>query len=204
MAQYEFTTLEEVADLCIRHEKTSRISLLRTTHGMWVRFNNYEKHPPMVIRVGGDIASIVFFQITKNKYMNLYEIISLPEYAGKGYGTELWKSVIKFAHEKGAERLKISCTPESILWHYPHGLIFWGVDKSGSLRSDQKLFPTIEEQVEYRNLVVTDPYYNLPPVTQVEKFRREIQELQFGETKKQKIQHAIASIGSAWLAPYLY
>lgn len=204
MAQYEFTTLEEVADLCRKHEKTSRISLLRTTHGMWVRFNNYEKHPPMVIRIDGEIASIVFFQITKNRYMNLYEIISLPEYAGKGYGTDLWKSVIKFACENQAERLKISCTPESILWHYPHGLIFWGVDKSGSLRSDQQLFPTIEEQVEYRRRVIEDPQHNLPPVSQVNKFKKEIQEIQFGENKKIKIQQAIKSIGSAWLAPYLY
>ena len=195
---------EEVEKVIRNSNPGSHTDFLKSAHSLWFRFKNYDKNPPFALMVNSEIVSLIFSTFNRDGYANLYEVVTIEGKGGNRYGDRLWREWIKIAVEHGCDRLKISCTPKSILWHHSHGLVFWGIDKSGSLRSDQRLFSTIKEQIEYRDHVIADPYYNLPPTSQVEKFKKEMQELQFGKTKKTRIQQAISSIGSAWLAPYLY
>lgn len=195
---------EEVDKILLNSHPGKHTNFLRSAHSLWFRFKNYEKNPPFALVVDSEIKSMIFSTFNRDGYANLYEIVTVEGESGHGYGDALWKKWIKIATNSGCSRLKISCTPNSIRWHYSHGLIFWGVDKSGSLRSDQTLFPTVEEQLAYREEVLRNPIDHLPPKSQVQKFKKEIQELNFGSIKKENIQKAIAAIGGAWLAPNLY
>lgn len=177
---------------------------LRAAHSLWIRFKNYEKARPYALVQDNQIKSLIFSTFNRDGYANLYEVVTVEGQGGYGYGHMLWETWIQIAHDAGCRRLKLSCTPESIGWHYSHGLIFWGVDKSGSLRSDQPLFPTVEKQLRYRENAIRCPRDHLPPLKQREKFKKEISELQFGKRKQAKVQTAICTVCNAWLTPHLY
>jgi hypothetical protein len=174
---------------------------LNSAHSLWYRFKNYEKSPPMVLEVNGEVVSLIFATFNRDKYSNLYEIVTVQGHEGKGYASKIWDEYIKYAvEERGIERLKISCTPSSITWHYRNGLIFWAVDPTGSLRSDQPLFPTRQEQIDYRNHAIVYPHECLPPHKARDQFRKEgIESYSWGDKKRAKTQEAIDAVGNAWL-----
>ena len=174
---------------------------LSAAHSLWYRFHNYDKAPPISYEVDGEVVSLIFATFNRDGYANLYEIVTLEGKEGKGYASKCWESWIKYAvEERGSKRLKISCTPSSVSWHCRNGLIFWAVDPTGSLRSDQPLFPTREEQIAYRDNAMVNPLSALPPHKARDQFRLEgLESYDWGVKKKTKTQAAIDVVGKAWL-----
>lgn len=175
---------------------------LKSSHSLWYRFKNYEKQPPFGLFDGETPVAFVFITFSrKTKYANLYEIVTLEGMEGKGYASRIWESVMAQAHNAGMKRLKISCTPSSITWHKRNGLVFWAVDPTGSLRSDQPLFPTIKEQNEFRELAIKDPSIALPNNSKVREqlIRESLDSHKFGVKKRTVVEKAIEDVGEYWL-----
>ncbi len=178
---------------------------LSAAHSLWFRFKNYETNPPFVLESQGAPVSLIFATYSnRTKYMNLYEIVTIEGQSGKGYASKIWDEVISDAVSKRMSRVKLSCTPSSIGWHLRNGLVFWGVDKSGSLRSDQPLYSTRQEQIEFRNKAVLEPSIALPSKKVCEKLIEEdILAHGFGNKKMNTIREAINATGEYWLRDYL-
>lgn len=174
---------------------------LSAAHSLWYRFHNYDKAPPMALEVDGEVVSLIFATFNRDSYTNLYEIVTIEGKEGNGYASQVWDKWIDYAvNERKMTRLKISCTPSSVSWHYKNGLIWWAVDPTGSLRSDQPLFPTREQQIAYRDYAIVNPLQCLPPYKARDQFIKEgIDDHKFGVKKKAKTQEAIDKVGKAWL-----
>ena len=174
---------------------------LSAAHSLWTRFHNYEKQLPMAFEDNGEVVSLIFATFNRDGYANLYEIVTLEGKEGNGYASKCWDAWIKYAvEERDIKRLKMSCTPSSVTWHYRNGLIFWAVDPTGSLRSDQPLFSTRQEQIAYRNNAMVNPLSALPPYKARDQFRAEgLESYKWGDKKKTKSQTAIDAVGKAWL-----
>jgi len=202
-----FATKEEVETLLEQSPPGNNTKFLSSSHSLWYRFKNYEKNPPMVLREDGDIVSLIFATFNRDRYSNLYEIVTVEGKEGKGYASQIWDQYIDYATTtRGIERLKISCTPSSITWHLRNGLVFWAVDPTGSLRSDQPLFRTREEQCEFRERAVLNPDIAAPVNPKVlEQLRKEsLESHSFGSKKTQQVQEAIEKVGSYWLRENLF
>ncbi len=196
-----FVNSTKVEDLIKNSPAGKNTRLLSAAHSLWYRFKNYEKAPPMAYEDNGEVVCLIFATFNRDGYANLYEIVTLEGKEGKGYASKCWDTWIKYAvEERKIQRLKISCTPSSVTWHNKNGLIFWAVDPTGSLRSDQPLFPTRVEQIAYRNNAIVYPLQALPPQKAREQFRKEgLESYKWGEKKKAKTQAAIDAVGKAWL-----
>jgi len=192
---------EQVNNIIENSPKGKNTNFLKAAHSLWTRFKNYDKAPPMGLEVDNEIVSIIFATFNRSGYTNLYDIVTVQGKEGKGYASKIWDEYIDFAvNKKQSTRLKISCSPSSVTWHMRNGLLFWAVDPTGSLRSDQKLFATRKEQVEYQEFAVLNPDKVLPPEKATEQFLKEgIDNYKFGEKKKAKVQSAIESVGKYWL-----
>ncbi len=196
-----FVNSTKVEDLIKNSPAGKNTKFLSAAHSLWYRFKNYEKAPPMAYEDNGEVVCLIFATFNRDGYANLYEIVTLEGKEGKGYASKCWDTWIKYAvEERKIQRLKISCTPSSVTWHNKNGLIFWAVDPTGSLRSDQPLFPTRVEQIAYRNNAIVYPLQALPPQKAREQFRKEgLESYKWGEKKKAKTQAAIDAVGKAWL-----
>lgn len=175
---------------------------LNAAHSLWYRFKNYDKNPPFYItdKDGTEVAFVFATYSQRTKYINLYEIVTIEGAEGKGYASGIWSAVMEDAYNSGMRRLKISCTPSSVSWHKRNGLIFWAVDPSGSLRSDQPLFPTREEQLTFREKAIKDPSLALPPQKVCEKLLEEgIESHGFGKKKYAQVEEAITTVHPYWL-----
>jgi hypothetical protein len=155
----------------------------------------------MALEDNGEVVCLIFATFNRDGYANLYEIVTLEGKEGKGYASKCWDVWINYAvTERNTKRLKISCTPSSVTWHYRNGLIFWAVDPTGSLRSDQPLYPTRAEQITFRDFAILNPKQALPPSKVREQFRKEgLENYKWGDKKKAKTQTAIDAVGSGWL-----
>jgi hypothetical protein len=179
---------------------------LSSSHNLWYRFKNYDKHPPFVMKKGGEPVAMVFATFSNNsKYINLYEIVTMDGQEGKGYATEIWEEVMGVAYADGMRRLKLSCTPSSVTWHNRNGLIFWAVDPSGSLRSDQPLYSSKAEQLKFREQAIENPNIAFPKDQKViDRLLSEgLESHKFGMKKKARVEQAIESVGVSWLRDYL-
>jgi len=174
---------------------------LSAAHSLWYRFNNYDKAPPLAYEVDGEIVCLIFATFNRDGYANLYEIVTVEGKEGNGYASKCWDAWIKYAvEERNIIRLKLSCTPSSVTWHNRNGLIFWAVDPTGSLRSDQPLFPTRQQQIDFRNIAVLDPMSVMLPTKAKDQFLKEgLESYAWGDKKKAKTQAAINAVGSSWL-----
>lgn len=202
-----FLSLEDVEAIIENSPEGKNTKFLNSSHSLWFRFKNYEKAPPMALEVEGKVVSMIFATFNRDGYSNLYEIVTVQGEEGKGYAGKVWDEYIRYAvEEKRTERLKISCTPSSVSWHNRNGLVFWAVDPTGSLRSDQKLFSTREAQIQYRKECIRSPSTALPPKEKVrDQLKRESLESHgFGPKKLAATQSAIDSIGDAWLRDALF
>ena len=155
----------------------------------------------MAYEDNGEVVCLIFATFNRDGYANLYEIVTIEGKEGKGYASKCWDLWVKYAvEERNTKRLKISCTPSSVSWHLRNGLVFWAVDPTGSLRSDQPLFPTRAEQITWRNNAIVSPLQALPPYKAREQFRVEgLESYDWGDKKKAKTQAAIDAVGQAWL-----
>lgn len=196
-----FVNSTKVEDIIKNSPAGKNTKFLSAAHSLWIRFHNYEKSLPLVYEDNGEIVCLIFSTFNRDGYANLYEIVTLEGKEGKGYASKCWDAWIKYAvDERKSTRLKISCTPSSVTWHHRNGLIFWAVDPTGSLRSDQPLFPTRQEQISYRNNAIINPNTALPPYKAREQFLNEgLESYKWGEKKKAKTQAAINAVGNAWL-----
>ena len=196
-----FVNSTKVEEIIKNSPAGKNTKFLSAAHSLWTRFKNYEKSPPMVLEDNGEVVSLIYATFNRDKYSNLYEIVTVEGKEGNGYAGKLWSEYVKYAVEdRKTERLKISCTPSSVTWHYKNGLIFWAVDPTGSLRSDQPLFPTREEQVEYRNYAIVNPLACLPPHKARDQLRKEgLESYKWGDKKRGKTLAAIDAVGKAWL-----
>ena len=138
-------------------------------------------------------------------YVNLYEIVTVQGYERKGYANKLWELFIKTAHKKGMQRIKLSCTPDSIGFHTKNGLVYWSVDKQGSLRSDQPLMDSVNKQKMLREKGVNDYTLVCPDQKILDKFKTEnIEYLDLSEKKLLKTMKAINYVGKYWMRDKLF
>lgn len=202
----KFLALADVEQIINNSPPGRNTKFLSSAHSLWTRFKNYGSNPPMALEVNGQVVSIIFATFNRDRYTNLYEIVTIQGKEGNGYASKIWDAYIDYAvNAKHSSRLKISCTPESVTWHMKNGLIFWAIDPTGSLRSDQPLFKTREEQLSFRNLAVKDPSMALPTDKVCEKLRKEsLESHNFGSKKKQKTEEAIQKVGEYWLREALF
>jgi hypothetical protein len=196
-----FVNSTKVEDIIKNSPAGKNTKFLSAAHSLWYRFHNYDKCPPLAYEVNGDVVSLIFATFNRDGYANLYEIVTIEGHEGKGYASKCWDAWIKYAvEERSIKRLKISCTPSSVSWHLRNGLVFWAVDPTGSLRSDQPLFATRAEQIAYRNHAIVNPLQALPPYKARDQFRAEgLEGYKWGDKKRAKSQTAIDAVGKAWL-----
>lgn len=201
-----FLNQEQVNKIIEQSPEGKNTNFLKAAHSLWFRFKNYDKAPPIALEVNNEVVSIIFATYNRSGYTNLYEIVTVQGKEGNGYASKAWEEYTNYAvNTKQSNRLKISCTPSSVTWHMRNGLIFWAVDPSGSLRSDQKLFPSRKEQIEYQEFAVKNPEQVLPPEKVIHQFLSEgLEDHNFGQKKKAKVEEAIKSVGRYWLRPALY
>ena len=198
--------VESEVDKIAKNSPPGRNStFLRGSHNLWTRFKNYSKNPPLGLIENNKVVSILFPTFNKNTYTNLYEIVTMQGEEGNGYARKLWAQYIEYATmQRGMTRLKISCTPSSITWHLNNGLVFWAVDPSGSLKSDQPMFPSIDAQKAARNMFIKNYRLALPNETVVKDLeKQQLKNYSFGTKKLELSQEAIKKVGTAWLGNYL-
>ena len=203
----KFAAKDQVEELIKTSPDGKNTKFLSASHSLWFRFKNYEKSPPMILEENGKIVSLIFATFNRDKYTNLYEIVTAEGCEGKGYASQIWDQYVDYAvNVQMMKRLKISCTPSSVSWHMRNGLVFWAVDPTGSLRSDQPLFKNREEQLIFRKLAVDDPTIAIPTDSKViEQLKKESLESHgFGAKKKATTEEAIAKVGQYWLRDALF
>jgi len=199
-----FLTQQDVEKIIDSSPDNKNNRFLKSSHNLWRRFHNYEKQLPMAIMVDNKPVCIHFATFNKNLYTNSYEIVTLDGYEHRGYATQAWEEYLFYAQSRGMQRLKNSCIASSVSWHVKNGLIFWAVDPTGSLMTDQPLYPTIQAQREARELFVKHPNYALPyPNVQKKLKAHQLEFYKFGERKTGIIKGAIAKAGKYWLKEHL-
>ena len=205
----EYTTYskEQMEGLLKVQPEGKNTKFLNAAHSLWFRFHNYDNNQPLVLIDNGVPVAAVFATLShRSRYMNLYEIVTFEGNEGKGYASKIWSEAMLRAHEMGMRRLKISCTPTSVTWHQRNGLVFWAVDPSGSLRSDQPLMPTREKQLELRERAYNDPEVVMPTDSKVlDQLKREsLASHGFGTKKTATVQKAIEDVGENWMRDALF
>lgn len=204
---FRYVIQEEMEALLAKQPEGKNTRFLNAAHSLWFRFHNYENNQPLVMYDNNDAVAAVFATHSqRSKYMNLYEIVTFEGKEGKGYASVIWSEAMLRAHEMGMKRLKISCTPTSVTWHKRNGLVFWAVDPSGSLRSDQPLMPTRTEQVDLRQRALENPDLVMPTDEKVlDQLKREsIQLHKFGAKKTATVEQAIKDVGDYWMRDALF
>ena len=179
---------------------------LKQAHNLWFRFKNYEKHPAFALKESDKIVAVIFATTSeRTKYINLYEIVTIAGEERKGYATKIWSEFIAYWYDKGMKRIKLSCTPSSVTWHLKNGLVFWSVDKQGSLRSDQPLMRTIEDQKDLRWKAIRQPELVLPDYNTRQKLLLEdLETLHLSQRRLTKVFDAIEKVRGYWFRRYLY
>ena len=195
----------EISKIIASSARGSNTRFLKNAHALWMRFHNYEKHDPYALVKNGNCVCVIFATLSeKTRYVNLYEINTIQGEERKGYASELWSAFIQQAARKGMARIKLSCTPSSVTWHVRNGLVFWSVDGSGSLRSDQPLMMTREAQVLLRDQAILQPDLVMPSIQVRKKLSNENLETQgLSNANAGAALSAIKTVGKYWLRKHL-
>lgn len=189
---------EEIDVLLSTITQGDNTKFLAASHNLWKRFHNYEKAPPMALMNDDKIVCLHYATFNKNKYLNSYEIVTMEGQEGHGYASKLWEESMNYAvMEMGITRLKNSCIASSITWHIKHGLIFWGIDPTGSLKSDQPLYPSIKAQIDAFN-VFRKNHSLAEPAPSVLKSMKQIDDYTFSPKKQRLIMEAVNKAGDHW------
>jgi len=194
--------MEQFLETLPPEEKNTKFA--KGAHNLWIRFHNYGKHDPWVLEVDGNIVAVCHITVLKkHDYANLYEIYTIPNSEGKGYASTLyWQIMEHLSTTYSGIRLKMSCTPTSIGWHYRNGIIGYGVDPSGSIRVDVPIEATKELQVAVRKAWSLNPEQLLPPLKSREKLLKE--NPTFGVKKSAQVAQSIETMGIYYLRGKLY
>ena len=199
-----YSNKEEMETLIKHMEETNHpnFKFANSSHSLWIRFKIYEEGtrdmPFVIIDDEGDIAAVCMITtLKKQPYANLYEIFAVK----KGYATELYWGVMENMKKRGVERLKMSCTPSSIGWHYRNGIVGWAVDPTGSIRVDVPICRTQEGQLRLRDAALETPSLVMPTGKQAEKLRSE--ENSFGPKKIIQVEKAIETMGEFYMRKHL-
>ena len=197
---------EEIIPLTQINMSHRNTKFLKQAHNLWFRFKNYEKHPAFALKENDKIVAVIFATTSeRTKYINLYEIVTIAGEEKKGYASKVWSEFIAYWYDKGMKRIKLSCTPDSVTLHVRNGLIFWSVDKQGSLRSDQPLMRTREEQVELRKQALNKPELVIPDYNTRQKLLLEdIETLHLSQKKLAIVFDTIEKVRAYWFRRYLY
>ncbi len=200
-----FLSQKQVEELIETTPDSPNQRFLKSSHNLWRRFHNYDKYPAMALLQGDKVVCVHFATFNKNLYTNSYEIVTMTGHEAKGYARKLWAEYVDYAvNERGMTRLKNSCIASSVTWHIKNGLIFWAIDPTGSLKTDQPLFPNVEAQIDARKTFLINPSMALPDaVTTVKLYRQQLTHYQFGLQKALKVRMAIESAGENWLGNWL-
>jgi hypothetical protein len=195
----------EILELIKTSKPGRNTKFLSAAHSLWKRFGNYDRYPPLVVDDNG-IKSVIYATFSlRTRYVNLYEICTVQGQEGKGYASAAWDGFLDHAYQHDMDRLKISCTPSSIGWHNRNGLVFWAVDPTGSLRSDQPIFQTRKEQLQFREKTIQDPRIAFPESKVIAKLKSEgLEDHNFGIKKAAQVMGAIKKVESAWLRKALF
>jgi len=195
----------EVQNLILQSKEGNNTKFIKNSHNLWLRFKNYDKQKPFGLFKENKCVSIIFATLSdRTKYVNLYEICTKEGEEKKGYAREIWSLFIDYSYQQNMQRIKLSCTPSSIGWHINNGLVFWSVDKSGSLRSDQPLKRTIQEQNQLREQALLNYKLVIPSKDICEKLKtEEIENLNLSKPKAIKAYEAIKFVGKYWFRNYL-
>jgi len=179
---------------------------LKASHSLWKRFKNYDSNPPFALVENNEYVAVIFATHSKRtNYINLYEIVTVQGHERKGYGSKVWNNFVAHWSNKGMQRIKLSCTPDSIGFHMKNGLVFWSVDKSGSLRSDQPLLSSAKEQIELRKQAINNPSLVMPDSKVCAKLKKEdIENLSLSQNKLIETYQAIQTVGDFWFRKHLY
>ncbi len=167
---------------------------------LWIRFKNFDKNAPFVLRVNGDIKCVIMItRLSRVPYCNLYEIVTKQGEEGNGFARKLYWDVMSHMYSAGVERLKMSCTPSSIGWHYGNGIIGWGVDATGSIRVDIPIRPTRQEQLLFRDSCLIDDslFELLPPEKAIKALLKE--NPTFGKKKTAQVEESKKVMGEFYL-----
>lgn len=201
----EFLTKDDVSKIIEQSTEGKNTKFLSASSNLWTRFKNYDASPPLAL-IDNTVVCIIFATYSKGGYTNLYEIVTVQGHEGKAYASTLWDHYLEYACTvKNSARLKMSCTPSSVTWHMKNGLVFWAVDPTGSLRSDQPIFKNREEQFIFQNMAIVDPIMALPSDKVCQKLREEsIDAHGFGPKKLAVVDSAIKSVGKSWIRAGLY
>lgn len=130
------------------HRKT----MVNTMNSLWVRFQNYEKFPPIAVVENGQVMAIAMITHLKNNDINLYDIVSFSP----GFGTTLWKAILKIYSEKGAKNIKFRALKSALRFYSTKGIYYWGFDGK-SYTVFQPLFGTIEEMQNWQTEFLKNP-----------------------------------------------
>ena len=189
--------MEKFLETLPEGEKNTKFA--KGAHNLWIRFHNYGRHDPFVLEVDGQIVAVCHITVLQKKdYANLYEIYTIPDSEGKGYASSLYWEIMKHMTDNYPFiRLKMSCTPTSIGWHYRNGIIGYGVDPSGSIRVDIPIAPSKDEQVSLREQWDSFPELFLPPTKSRQKLLKE--NPVFGVKKTAQVAQSIYTMGDYYL-----
>ena len=173
-----------------------------SSQNLWIRFKNYEndKNLPFVILDDNrEIAAVCMItKLVMTSYCNLYDIFAVKS----GYATKLYWGIMQHMYSNGVRRLKMSCTPDSIGWHYRNGIVGWAIDPTGSIRVDIPIKPTQAEQLALRYMAVDGlPQLVMPPEKQADKLR--LEENSFGPKKIIQVEKAIETLGDYYMRKHL-
>jgi hypothetical protein len=197
----EICNESEVKHLCSNSPEGRNTKFLRSSHNLWTRFKNYENNPPFILRENNKAVALIFATMSqRSSYVNLYEIVTVEGQEGKGHASNIWDAYVYHACSQGMNRIKLSCTPTSVTWHARNGVVFWAVDPTGSLRSDQPLFKTRKEQCDFRDKAIQNPSLAFPDTKVCQALLKEsLESHSFGEKKTKRTLEAIDSIKDYWL-----
>ena len=173
-----------------------------SSQNLWIRFKNYEndKNLPFVILDDNrEIAAVCMItKLVMTSYCNLYDIFAVKS----GYATKLYWGIMQYMYSNGVKRLKMSCTPDSIGWHYRNGIVGWAIDPTGSIRVDIPIKPTQDQQLALRYMAVDGlPQLVMPPEKQADKLR--LEENSFGPKKIIQVEQAIDTMGRYYMRKHL-
>lgn len=174
----------------------------KSAMNLWIRFKNFEKNAPFALSIDGDTKCVVMItKLVREPYCNLYEIVTKTGEEGNGYARRLYWDALSHMHDAGVKRLKMSCTPDSIGWHYSNGIIGWGVDPTGSIRVDVPLRKTREEQLALRDNYKDNMTEILPPEKVIKALLKE--NPSFGKKKTEQVESAKEKLGEYYLREVL-
>jgi GNAT superfamily N-acetyltransferase len=113
-------------------------SLKFSKHSMNVQNSlyNWQDKPVMAIEENGEIASVLFYNITKSdKYVTILNIVTPEKYRRNGYARILIAEAVRIAFAQGKTRLRMNCDmlPHTVQFYNRLGCVYWGVTKDTAL-----------------------------------------------------------------------